>query len=70
MPLGSLTEPLSPRALAGPGGIPLTPASWAGDVPGTARTASIATVSSAVLPRLHPRAKFETGWARFIDLIP
>src|SRR5713101_8416275 len=31
MPLGSLTEPFSPRAFAGPGGMPLTPASWAGD---------------------------------------
>ena len=27
MPLGSLIEPLSPRAFAGPGGMPLTPAS-------------------------------------------
>jgi hypothetical protein len=47
--------------------MPLTPASWAGDVPGTARTAKIETVSSAVLPRLHPKAKFETGCAHFID---
>jgi hypothetical protein len=31
MPLGWLTEPFSPRAFAGPGGMPLTPASWAGD---------------------------------------
>ena len=37
MPLGSLIEPLSPRAFAGPGGMPLTPASWAGDLPGDAR---------------------------------
>jgi hypothetical protein len=34
MPLGSLTEPFSPRAFAGPGGMPLTPASWAGDLRG------------------------------------
>ena len=27
MPLGSLTEPFGPRAFAGPGGMPLTPAS-------------------------------------------
>ena len=36
MPLGSLTEPFNPRAFAGPGGMPLTPASWAGDLEGGA----------------------------------
>jgi hypothetical protein len=37
MPLGSLTEPFNPRAFAGPGGMPLTPASWAGAIEGAAR---------------------------------
>ena len=32
MPLGSLTEPLRPRAFPGPGAMPLTPASWPGDL--------------------------------------
>src|SRR5207244_2494798 len=44
IPEGSLTEPLSPRALAGPGGMPLTPASCAAagaaSAPTTASTAS------------------------------
>ena len=54
MPLGSLTEPLSPRAFAGPGGMPLTPASWAGDRDGAASTASTAMPSNAALPIVHP----------------
>jgi hypothetical protein len=54
MPLGSLTEPLSPRAFAGPGGMPLTPASWAGDLEGAARRPASATASNAALPAIHP----------------
>ena len=70
MPLGSLTEPFSPRAFAGPGGMPLTPASCASD-PGTATTPSTATLSTAtlsnaVLPIVHPRQKVETSCAHFI----
>ena len=60
MPLGSLTEPLSPRAFAGPGGMPLTPASWAGDVPGAARRERTAALSNAALAVIHPREKIET----------
>jgi hypothetical protein len=67
MPLGSLTEPFSPRAFPGPGGMPLTPASWAGDLPGTASRPSTAKVSNAALPVIHPREKIETDCARFID---
>ena len=67
MPLGSLTEPLSPRAFAGPGGMPLTPASWAGDVPGAARRPRTATLTNAALPIIHPREKIETSCARFMD---
>jgi hypothetical protein len=67
MPLGSLTEPLSPRAFAGPGGMPLTPASWAGDLEGAARTPTSATASNAALPAIHPWEKIETSCARFTD---
>ena len=67
MPLGSLTEPLGPRAFAGPGGMPLTPASWASDLPGAARRHSTAMLTNAVLPVIHPREKIETSCARFID---
>jgi hypothetical protein len=67
MPLGSLTEPLSPRAFAGPGGMPLTPASWAGDLPGAARTPRTATISNDALPVIRPREKIETGCGRVID---
>ena len=66
MPLGSLTEPLSPRAFAGPGGMPLTPASWAGDLPGAARRPRTATLRNATLPIIHPREKIETSCARLI----
>jgi hypothetical protein len=59
MPLGSLTEPLSPRAFPGPGGIPLTPASWAGDLEGAARRPRTATESNAALAVIHPREKIE-----------
>jgi len=68
MPLGSLTEPLGPRAFAGPGAMPLTPASWAGDLPGAARRTKIATLANAALPVIHPREKIETGCARFISV--
>ncbi|HEY5126522.1 MAG TPA: hypothetical protein VIJ35_04370 [Bradyrhizobium sp.] len=67
MPLGSLTEPLSPRAFAGPGGMPLTPASWAGDLEGAARTASTATLTKAALAVVDARAKIETGCVCFMD---
>ena len=67
MPLASLTEPLSPRAFAGPGGMPLTPASWAGDVPGAARKERTATVSNAALAVVHPRDKIETECARVMN---
>lgn len=46
MPEGSLTDPLSPRALAGPGGMPLTPASCAGAAAGAARTETSASAAS------------------------
>jgi hypothetical protein len=55
MPLGSLTEPLRPRAFAGPGGMPLTPASWAGDRPGAPRRQSIAKITNAAGPDIRPR---------------
>jgi hypothetical protein len=66
MPLGSLSEPLSPRAFAGPGGMPLTPASWAGDLEGAPRRPNTATVKNAILPAIHPREKIKTSCARFM----
>jgi hypothetical protein len=67
MPLGSLIEPLSPRAFPGPGGMPLTPASWAGDLEGTARRPRTATESNTALPVIHPRENIETRRAWLID---
>jgi hypothetical protein len=67
MPLGSLTEPLSPRAFAGPGGMPLTPASCAGDLAGAARRERTAALSNAALAVVHPRDKIETGCARLMN---
>ncbi len=67
MPLGSLTEPLSPRAFAGPGAMPLTPASWATAIPGTANRPMAATFSNAALPSIHPPEKIEPSCARFMD---
>jgi hypothetical protein len=69
MPLGSLTEPFNPRAFAGPGGMPLTPASWAGAIEGMARRPSTATLMTATLPIVHPREKIETGCARFMMVL-
>ena len=66
MPLGSLTEPLSPRAFPGPGAMPLTPASWASARPGVARRPRSATLMTAALPSIHPREKIETSCARFM----
>jgi hypothetical protein len=66
-PLGSLTEPLSPRAFAGPGGMPLTPASWAGDLEGAARRPTSATASNAALPAMNRQEEIETSCARFTD---
>ena len=67
MPLGSLIEPLGPRAFAGPGGMPLTPASWAGDLAGAARRPSTVTASNVARPAIHPRDNIETGCAWFIS---
>jgi hypothetical protein len=67
MPLGSFSEPFNPRAFAGPGGMPLTPASWAGDLAGAAKTPSIVTVSTAARPTIHPRDNIETDRACFMD---
>ena len=66
MPLGSLTEPFNPRAFAGPGAMPLTPASWAGALEGVARRERTATVRNAALPSIHPREKIETDCGRLI----
>ena len=70
MPLGSLIEPLSPRAFPGPGGMPLTPASWAGDLDGAARRPRTATVSNAALPVSQPRENIETRRAWLMSVIP
>ena len=70
MPLGSATEPLSPRAFPGPGGMPLTPASWAGDLEGAARRPRTATASNAALPVIHPREKIETRRAWLMWVTP
>jgi len=67
MPLGSLIEPLGPRAFAGPGGMPLTPASWAGAPKRAASRPRTARVSNAALPAIHPRENIETDCARFMD---
>jgi hypothetical protein len=67
MPLGSLIEPLSPRAFAGPGAMPLTPASWADNLPGATRRASNAMLTSEALPIMRPRANVETSCVRFMD---
>ena len=67
MPLGSLTEPLSPRAFPGPRGMPLTPASCAGDLAGAARTQRIAMPATATLRVIDPRLKIEAGCARRMD---
>jgi hypothetical protein len=70
MPLGSAIEPLSPRAFPGPGGMPLTPASWAGDLEGAARRPRTATASNAALPVIHPREKIETRRAWLMWVTP
>ncbi len=70
MPLGSAIEPLSPRAFPGPGGMPLTPASWAGDLEGAARRPRTATASNAALPVIHPREKIETRRALLMWVTP
>jgi hypothetical protein len=54
IPAGSLVEPLSPLAFPGPGGIPLTPASWAKG--GVAGRAASATASNAVR-LIRPKTK-------------
>ena len=67
MPLGSLIEPLGPRAFAGPGGMPLTPASCAGAPKGAARRPRTATAGRAALPAIHPRENIETDCAWVMD---
>jgi hypothetical protein len=66
MPLGSLTEPLRPRAFAGPEGMPLTPASWPNDLEGAASRLKTAKAKNAALPNLDPRRNAETSCARII----
>jgi hypothetical protein len=51
-PLGSLAELLRPPALPGPL-IPLTPASWAGDVAGAVRLAARTKAKNADLPNMR-----------------
>ena len=60
MPLGSRIEPLSPLTLAGPGGMPLTPASCAGDLAGEARRQRIAMPTNIDRPVIHRQEKIET----------
>jgi hypothetical protein len=62
MPEGSESEPFGPRAFAGPGGIPLTPASCAGISEGAA-TSPATTTSSPSVPVVHRREKIEAGFA-------
>jgi len=66
MPLGSLIEPFGPRALAGPGGMPLTPASWAGNLAGITTTPKTAAASNAARPAIAPRENIETDCVRFM----
>jgi hypothetical protein len=66
MPLGSLTDPLRPRAFPGPGAMPLTPASWPGDLEGAARQSS-ATHNNDTLPIDHRQAIIETSCVRLIN---
>ncbi len=67
MPPGSFTEPFNPRAFAGPGGMPLTPASCAADLAGEARTHSTATLTNATLRVIRPQEKIETGGVRVME---
>jgi hypothetical protein len=62
MPLGSLIEPLRPFTFPGPGGMPLTPASWANEA------LPIIVVSTAANNRLLRRVPTETDliWASAI----
>jgi hypothetical protein len=67
MPLGSRIEPLVPFTFPGPGAMPLTPASWAGDREGTVTRHRTAMLANANLPIILPREKAET--ACVIDVI-
>jgi hypothetical protein len=67
MPEGSLTDPLSPRAFAGPGGMPLTPASCAGDRDGAATRHSSASAANTVRAGVPRPEKIETSCARVMD---
>lgn len=62
IPLGSLTDPLRPRAFPGPGAMPLTPASWPGDLEGAARQSST-THNNDTLPIEHRQGIIETSGA-------
>jgi hypothetical protein len=66
IPLGSLTEPLRPFTLPGPGGMPLTPASWAGDLAGAATRHSSARPAKANLTVIQQPERIGTGCARLI----
>jgi len=68
MPEGSLIEPFSPRAFAGPGGMPLTPASCAGDRDGAATRHSSASAANTAGPGIRRLEKIETSCARVMDL--
>ena len=60
-PEGSLIEPLSPLTFAGPGGMPLTPASWARD--GAASSAASAPASKTILTPVRLSMRSELAWA-------
>ncbi len=55
IPLGSLIELFKPPALPGPCGMPLTPASCAGEFIGALKPVKIARTKTAGLPNIaHP----------------
>jgi hypothetical protein len=66
LPLGLLIEPLSPRAFAGPGGMPLTPASWAGALESAASRPRIAALANVILAITPPQERIEPRCARLI----
>jgi hypothetical protein len=50
--------------------MPLTPASWAGDLEGAASRHNSARLANATLPAVHRCEKIETSWMRFINGVP
>jgi hypothetical protein len=60
MPLGSLTELLSPPALPGPRGMPLTPASCAKAGTGAARQLTNANAKNHDLPNIDHASAYST----------